>query len=296
MRQVVFVINPAGIRHLGLLMRHCQDAAYDNAWEPQFVVTEAGDTSSALVDHISADGAGPGDKLVFAVGGDGTVRACAHLLAGTGVALAMVPRGTANLFARALGIPGELMGALSTGFGDNQRLVDLAFADGVPFVAMAGIGIDAAVVESTPRLFKENLGWLGYAAAAIPHLVGPAHELTLGLDGAEPLICHARSVVVGNVGILPGGFTLLPEARLDDGLLDVAVLQPKGLLGWAGVARTVVGGRSAGSRVVHYRASRVEVSARSELSRQLDGDVIARGSSLSVHVNPKALLVRVPRG
>jgi len=228
------------------------------------------------------------------VGGDGTVRACAHHLAGTGAPLAVVARGTANLFAKSLGIPSRLAEALGTGFGGSERLVDMAEADGSPFVAMAGMGIDAEVVHSTPHLMKEHFGWAGYALAALPHLAGAANEVTVHLDGAEPFVRQARSVVVGNVGILPGGVTLLPGASLDDGLLDVGVLVPAGLLGWAGVARRVVAGRSSGGPVEHYKARHVEVRSKSPLWRQVDGDVIGRGFGLCISVHHKALLVRVP--
>jgi undecaprenyl-diphosphatase len=296
MRQVVFATNPVGVRHLGLLHRRCREAAGAHGWEPRFIVTEAAEASSQFHDDLSGYAAGAGDKLVFAVGGDGTVRACAHDLAGTGVALAIVPRGTANLFAKALGIPVELGQALQAGFGGGERLVDLAMADGSPFVAMAGIGIDAAVVHGTPRLLKEQLGWLGYAVSALPHLAGPHFGVEIRLDGAEPLVRQARAVVVGNVGTLPGGFTLLPGARVDDGLLDVGVLAPTGLAGWAVVARRAVVGKpsSKGGQFEHFRASEVEVSASSELWRQIDGDLMGRGRALSVRVRHQALLVRVP--
>ena len=164
----------------------------------------------------------------MAAGGDGTVRACAHALAGTGVPLAIVPRGTANLAARALGLPSRLDAALAAGFGGRDRRIDLAGADGMLFAAMAGIGLDAAVVGGTPDVLKRHLGWLAYAAGGVTRLAGRRRMFTLRLDGGPPLARLARSVVVGNVGLLPGGFALLPDARLDDGLLDVADPRPRG--------------------------------------------------------------------
>lgn len=257
--------------------------------------TEPGDTGSELDSHLQAYAGRPGDKLVFAVGGDGTIRTCAHALAGGSVALAIVPRGTANLFARALGVPSDLVAALSTGFSGQDVNVDLPEADGQTFVAMAGLGIDAAVVEGTPRLLKDHLGWLAYAVTAVPYLVGPAHEITVRIDGGEPLVRHAHCVVVGNVGVLPGGFTLLGGARIDDGLLDVGILSPRGVFGWLAVARRTVGGRhGAGRELEQYQGARIEVSSKAELWRELDGDVIGRGRSLSVSVRPKALRMRVP--
>ena len=296
MRQALFVVNPAATGHFGLLRRYCQDAAAHHGWEPRFVAAQAGRHAAELRNQLSGYLASAGDKLVFAVGGDGTVRACAQHLAGTGVALAIVPRGAANLFALALGIPSALEPALLAGFRGGERFVDLAYADGEPFVAMAGIGIDGAVVRSTPHWLKQHLGWLGYAVAALPHLVDAAHVLTVSLDGAEPLAYHAQAVVIGNVGLLPGGFSLLPGALVDDGVLDVGVLEPKNLLGWASIARLAIGaGHSGRDPVEHQRARVIEVRCASELPRQVDGDFLGSSKSLTVRVGRNRLLVRAPQ-
>lgn len=264
-------------------------------------MTEAGELSGHLHNYLSAYLPKPGDegavKLVFAVGGDGTVRACAHELAGTGVPLAILPRGTANLFAHALGVPTSLGAALAMGFGSSQRAVDLAFTDGQPFVAMAGIGVDAAVVAATPRWSKHLFGWAGYALAALRHLGGPLSHFSLRLDGGEPVPLAARGIVIGNVGALPGGFTLMPGASITDGVLDVGILSPRSLIGWADIARRVVAGREGmpGLRnFAHLRASHVEVTAAQPLPRQFDGDPMLPGCSLEARVAHGALLVRAP--
>jgi undecaprenyl-diphosphatase len=310
-RRVVFVTNPIGVRHLGLLQRRCQEAAHAHGWDPWFVTSEPGHGGPRLPDEFVSYAGSAAEKLVFAVGGDGTVGACAQHLAHTGTPLAIVPRGTANLFAAALGVPRDLGRALGAGFGRYEKPVDLAVANGTMFVAMAGIGVDAAVVEGTPQLLKRHLGWLGYAVAALPHLAAGPYEMIIKLDGAEPFVRRARAVVVGNVGILPGGFTILPGACLDDGLLDVGVLSAGGVLGWAAVAhRAIVGtslpgvARTGGAymdgpsprpeQVEHYRAEHVEVTAARALWREADGEVLSQGRALSVGVQRLALRVRLP--
>ncbi len=295
MREAAFVINPVHTRHVELLKARCRQAAARNGWGAVFMGTEAGETGPQLSRHLEAYAGRPGDKLVFAVGGDGTVRACAHALAGRGIALAIVPRGTANLFARALGVPSDLGRALSTGFGGGDVYVDLPTADGQSFVAMAGLGIDAAVVKGTPKVLKDYLGWLAYAMAALPRLAGPTHEITVRIDDGEPLVREAHCVVVANVGVLPGGFMLMRGARVDDGLLDVGVLSPRGVVGWLLGARRAVGGRQRpGPDLEHFQGAHIELSSSTELWRQLDGDVIGPGRSLSVRLRAKALRVRVP--
>lgn len=289
MPSVAFVVNRTRVRNLARLHLVCREAATAAGWEPLFLETTLDSRGVGLARGAVEAGSG----LVFAVGGDGTVRACAEALAGTEVPLAIVPRGTANLAARALGVPARLEAALAIGFGGRDRRIDLAAADGITFAAMAGIGLDAAVVEATPRLLKERLGWAGYAISGVARLAGRPHEFRVRLDGSEWLARDARCVVVGNAGLLPGGFVLLPAARLDDGLLDVGILAARDPLGWARVAHRVLIRSNQDHPVLErHRARQVEITADVALPREVDGEVITPGQSLTVTLRPGALLVR----
>jgi diacylglycerol kinase family enzyme len=236
-----------------------------------------------------------GAALVIAAGGDGTVRACAEVVAGTGVPLAIVPAGSANLTATALGVPVRFDAALRVAFTGRDRHIDLAAADGMTFAAMAGIGLDAAVVSATPRAAKRLAGWPAYAAAAAGQLRGRPATFSIRLDDGDPLIRKARLVTVGNSGALPGGFPIMPDALLDDGLLDVLILAPASPIGWASIGyRVLIRSRRDDSQLERHRARTVEIRADAELPRQVDGEMIRPGRSLTVTVRPGALVVRVP--
>jgi diacylglycerol kinase family enzyme len=322
MPSVAFVINRTRLRDPGWFLRRCRAAARAAGWEPLFAETSAADggfgpACSALAAGVS---------LVFAAGGDGTVRACAQALTGTGIPLAIIPLGTANLTARALGIPAQVSRALDAGFRGRDREIDVAFAGvgdsdpgsaclggaglvraglggaglggpgGIGFIAMAGIGLDAAVVGAAREPHKRRLGWVAYAVSGLSRLSVPPGDFTIRLDGGEPLRRRARCVVVGNAGLLPGGFVLLPGARLDDGRLDVGILAPSGLLGWPRAAAHVLTRSQRQDRTLErFQARRVEISAAACLPRQIDGEVIAPGRTLTVAVCPGALTVRQPR-
>lgn len=280
MPTVAFVFNRTLVRDPGRLIRHCTAAARARGWEPAFVPTA-----------VAATAAGAG--LVFAAGGDGTVRACAQALAGTDVPLAILPLGTANLTARALGIPHRVSHAVKSGFDGEDHRIDLARAGQVVFTAMAGIGLDAAVVAATRLRRKRRLGWVAYATSGTARLSLPPATFTVSIDGGEPLTRTARCVVVGNAGLLPGGFLLLPAARLDDGLLDVGILSPQGALGWALVAGQVLSRDQHQRRhLERYQARRVEISSETDLPREADGELLVPGRSLTVEVRPGALVVR----
>ena len=132
MRKVAFVINPVGVRHLRALEKRCEEAAASKGWQPELMGTEAGESQGQLVDHLHRYAAAAGDRLVFAIGGDGTVRTCVDALAYSGTALAIIPRGTANLFARALGVPADLDAALRVGFGAKNAGSTWPPCDGEP--------------------------------------------------------------------------------------------------------------------------------------------------------------------
>ena len=273
--------------------RSAVEVAARNGWTAEFHVTEKAEAGVAAARGSALDGA----DLVVAVGGDGTVRGCAEGVASTGVPLGIVPHGTANLLARTLGIPGHPRAALDLALDHRRptddRLIDLAIADREPFTAMAGMGLDAAVVAGTK--LKHQFGWFAYAMSGAAHLASPPTRFTIKLDDQPPIERTARSVVVGNSGLLPGGFSLLPDARLDDGMLDVGVLAPHGPLGWTRVATRVLTHSHHQDRMLErFQARRVEITSSVTLPREVDGEVISPGDSLTVMVQPSTLTVRVP--
>jgi diacylglycerol kinase family enzyme len=290
---VAFVVNGSLVRGpASRLLGLCREAAARHGWQSDFLVTDKAEAGVTAASGAALDGI----DLVVAVGGDGTVRGCAEGLAGTGVPLGILPHGTANLLARTLRLPGSPRSALSVALGTAgvSRVIDLAVADGVPFTAMAGMGLDAAVVSGT-RL-KHQLGWLAYAVSGAAHLATPAATFSIRLDGGAPVERPARSVVVGNSGLLPGGFSLLPDARPDDGLLDVATLAPHGPFGWPRLATRVLTHSDRQDRMLErFQARRVEITASAALPREVDGELVSSDRSMTVNVMPGALTVRMAR-
>jgi diacylglycerol kinase family enzyme len=160
--------------------------------------------------------------------------------------------------------------------------------------AMAGIGLDAAVVGATSGRLKRVAGWTAYAVAATAQVLRPRAMFAIRLDGGEQLIRQAHSVTVGNSGTLPGGFPIMPAARLGDGLLHVVILAPASPLGWVNAGyRVLTGSRRDDARLERYQARTIEISAEAELRRQAEGEMIAPGRSLTVSVRPGALKVLV---
>jgi diacylglycerol kinase family enzyme len=286
------VVNAARVPDVRRLRSLCGHAAAAGGWRPPLVLaTTRGDAGSAQTRRALEVGA----DLIIAAGGDGTVRACAEVLAGSAVPLAIIPAGSANLTATALGLPAHAEAAVRVAFEGRELSIDIGVADGNVFAAMAGIGLDAAVVGATSGAAKRVAGWPAYAAAAVGQVLRSRTRFAIRLNGGDALIRRAHSVTVGNSGALPGGFRILPAARLDDGLLDVVILAPGDPLGWASVGlRVLLRSSRDDARLERYRAHAVEIKAEAELPRQVDGEMIAPSRSLTVTVRPGALRVRVP--
>lgn len=263
-----------------------------------------------------------GASVVMAAGGDGTVRSVAEALRGTGVPLALLPAGTGNLYARNLELPlGDLTPMVAAAFGDSERVVDLGMVridrtDGTvaehAFCVMAGVGLDAKMIKNTSTTLKKAVGWLAYVdgiARSVPEL--RPLRVRYSVDDGEERHLTAHTIIVGNCGALPGGFLLMPEAKPDDGILDIAVLRPRGPFGWAKVWRkvawengvlrkTVIGRRiidlSRDVRdVTNFRARDIQMELEGPDMVQLDGDEFGEAARVHAWVDPGCLVLKVPR-
>jgi diacylglycerol kinase family enzyme/membrane-associated phospholipid phosphatase len=233
--------------------------------------------------------------LIIVCGGDGTVRVCAGALAGTDMPMALLPAGTGNLLARNLGIPLDEVGALRVALSGADRRIDVASIENHKFVVMAGLGFDAAIMRDASEGLKRAVGWPAYVLSGARHLRGRGIRVRVTLDDGEPFSRRVRTAVVGNVGKLLAGIPLLPDAEPDDGVLDLVLLAPAGIVGWARVAGRVLSRRGGvDRRVERFRAKHVLLETSQPQPRQLDGDLIEDGRTMDIRIEPAALSVRVP--
>jgi diacylglycerol kinase family enzyme len=216
-------------------------------------------------------------------------------VAGTGVPLAVIPLGTGNLLARNVGLPMDLEEALEVALAGRPQPVDAGRVNGKLFLVMAGLGLDARMLDDTSEPLKKRLGWVAYALTAIRHLGDRPVKVTVRADGGRPRRLWASAVIIGNVGWLQGGVPLLPDARPDDGVLDAVVLIAGGLAGWLAVAADVLLRRAARGGTHRVRFSELQVTLDPEQPWELDGEVMGSTRRLTVVAQPGALLLLVPR-
>jgi diacylglycerol kinase family enzyme len=244
-----------------------------------------------------------GADVVLACGGDGTVRSVAQALAGTGVAMGLVPMGTGNLLAKSVGVPSDPAAATRVALTGDDRTIDVGRIrvdedeEERVFLVMAGTGLDAVVMENTGEALKARVGRLAYFISGFRAMFGPQTRVTVAFDGAPAVRRRSRTVVVGNIGTLIGGLVLMPEATFDDGVLDIVNIAPKGLGGWVAVVMRVISRRRRGhQRIEHWQATSVVITTEAPQAAQIDGDPIGEVSVLSLRVDPGVLVVRIPAG
>ncbi len=277
---------------LDLLRRIIGEGLGKVGWpEPTWYETTPEDPGRGQAEQAIKDGA----ELVFACGGDGTVMAVVTALAGTDVAMAVLPAGTGNLLAANLGLGDDPATGVEVALEGGRRRIDVGVTEGQCFAVMAGMGFDAQMLAGTSETAKKRIGWLAYVGGAVKHLRDRPMRARIVLDGGPPMPRRPRTVIVGNVGRLQGGVRLLSEADPADGKLDVAVLSPRSLNHWARLAWAVVRRQDRVPLMETFTAERVEIHSRGTQPRQLDGDLIDPGRSLKIHVKPRALLLCVPR-
>ena len=296
-------------------------------WAPTRWYETAEDDSGAAATRQALD---EGASVVLSSGGDGTVRAVAEQLRHTGIPLAIVPQGTGNVLARNLGMPlGDIDVAVRAAFEGEDRTIDLGVIKIVRpsedpdspdaarettsehvFLALAGMGLDARLITATSSKLKKRVGWLAYVDAGVRSIVRQAPlQIHYSVDGSAPRPMKVYSVMIGNCGLLPGGVLLIPDAKVDDGVLDVIAMRPLGPFSWLSIWRKigwengVLRRSKAGRRIIdlvndtrsvtYLQAGRFAVSVPSPEPIQLDGDEFGLALAASGTVDPGALVVRV---
>jgi YegS/Rv2252/BmrU family lipid kinase len=291
LRRAAVVVNPTKLdAGDGFKEAVCQSMREHGWSQPIWLETTAGDPGRGRAREAVAAGV----ELVLACGGDGTVTSCADGVAGTGVALAIVPMGTGNLLARNLRLPADVGAALEVALTGQDQPIDAWTANGTPFLVMAGLGLDARMISDTSEPLKKRLGWAAYAVSVIRHLRDRPVEVTLTADGGLPVRLRSSAVIVGNVGCLRGGVPLLPDARPDDGMLDAVVLNARGWAGWIALTAQILRKRDVANRATRMVFRELVVECGTEQPWEIDGELMGTTSRMVIAPRPDRVLLRLP--
>lgn len=291
-RLVHVVINPVAGQEqpvLSVLNRVFQKYAVD--WDV-FVTKNAGDAQRYA--RASAEG---GVDVVIACGGDGTITEAAVGLRGTGIPLAILPCGTANVMSLSLSIPPDLERAVEfVVSGENVlRSIDMGLYNDTAFLLRATIGVGARIINNTPRETKNRWGNLAYVFSALNELnnLEPA-QYRINLDGMHVEVDGITAFVGNSMNIGLPGISLVPGADMSDGLLDFVLIRSTDLPSLLALATNAVfNPESEPEPILHWQAKKIIVNAEPPQPTEIDGEAFPP-TPITAQVLPRAARIVCP--
>jgi YegS/Rv2252/BmrU family lipid kinase len=288
-RRFALLVNPASAGGKALKALPAVHEALDRLNAPHRTVTTRS-TEHAAEEAARAAARG---ETVAALSGDGLLRPLAGALKGTNAALAVIPCGRGNDLARVLGIPTDPTAAAELAVQGPEKLLDVANVDGTPFVGIASLGFDSDAnrIANEAKLVKGNAVYLYAALRALAAWQPAAFSVTV--DGERHDVT-GYSVAVGNSKAYGGGMFVLPEAELDDGMLDVLISKDTSKLSFLrGVLQTFKAAHVDSPNAQFLRGAVIEVSSDRPFVIYGDGDPIGT-TPATMRVEHRCLRVIVP--
>lgn len=292
--RILLITNPASRRGAELEAASCKALRAAGATCDVVRTERAGDAA------VIAGARGRDYDMVFTLGGDGTAMEVAGALAGSNIPIGVLAGGTGNLLGRALGIPRRVKRAVPALLNGDVRRIDLGVVLGHRFAVAAGVGIDAAMVEETPRWMKRRLGVLAYTliatkAALRSVLLRRFFLARIEVDG-EVIERQASAVLFANFGaILENRIAFGPDIAVDDGMLDCCIFSPRHLgdalrIMWRVTRQDFRPDPS----ILYRKATRFRITTVPVLTLQADGELLGP-TPAEITVEPLAARLLVPR-
>jgi diacylglycerol kinase (ATP) len=223
---MLVIINPTArlverAVRIGDIVQHLLEAGAN----PRVALTrEKGDAH-----RLAKEAAAGGYKRIVVAGGDGTVNEVIQAIAGTPLELAVIPVGTGNILARHLRLrPGELPEACRLAVAGEAQMIDLGVINDRYFVGMAGVGLDAEIVDHISIPWKEMVGWLAFAGQTVQAILTEEPKLLRLTFEQDSFAGLMWGVLISNLPEYAHRMALSRNARADDGLLEFVVLHDKG--------------------------------------------------------------------
>jgi YegS/Rv2252/BmrU family lipid kinase len=291
LKRVAFIFNPvSGTQEKVARRKRLEELAQDAGLTCELGETDIELGARPLAEKALADGM----ERVLISGGDGSVAEAAGVLAGTDVAIGVIPGGTGNLLALNLGLPTDPAAAFRAATTGSMRAIDVGRANGHVFLIVAGMGADARMVRDADRSLKKRWGVLAYFIAAIKNLGRPLSRFRVTVDGVT-VSRRAQTIMVGNLGKITAGLELIPGADPADGVLEVTVIRARAFQDIALVLfRTLLGQHQSDNLTEIRRGRHIVIEADQPQPIEVDGNHIGSTRRLEVTVEPGALKILTP--
>ncbi len=297
------IYNPMAGRFPSLpLVERAAKTLESNGWEIDITRTEGGDQITKLAKRAATSGL----DAIFVAGGDGSIHQAVAGLLGSETALAVLPAGTANVWAQELGLPtlswtnwGALETSVKKILNGTVRTMDVGVCQGIPFLLWAGVGFDAFIVHhleprsrwqkqiATPH-YAANVAWYARTWSGM--------DLNIWADGEKVSGIYVVALVT-NIHLYAGGLAeISPKARIDDGIMDLWLFAGDTLLETLQHMFDLASGKHLSSEKTNYiPCKKVIIKSKTDLYLQLDGEPIAPSKKITIDIRSQALRVLVPR-
>lgn len=288
--RVRLIVNPQGGRRTGATAgRMAADILRGGGWQVEVAPTEAPGHAAELARTAASEGC----DLVVGVGGDGTLSEMLNGLVGTGIACGIIPCGTGNDFARFVGISCDVNQATRQILNGSPTPVDLGHlvSHSRYFINTVGVGFDARVTERINRRRRISRGLVAYVPAIVAELLRHSPLPALVEVDGQRFEDEWLLVAVANGNAYGGGLKIAPQARCDDGLLDVVLVQHTGRLDVLRSLRLVMRGEhERHPKVRMLRTHHVTIQTETPTPALVDGDVLAE-TPLEIEIAPAGALL-----
>lgn len=306
MSKLAVIYNPQKIT-LARIKRLFKDAKP----MPDFLATDKSTQGEKVAQAALSGGA----KKILVAGGDGTLRKVVQAVSGSKVSVGIIPIGTGNVLARNLKLPLTIESAIARAMAGRDYEIDLGLAKVVRpdgsleeflFTGIAGVGMDAKLMQNTQPELKRRVGWIAYIEGGIRSLPLKFEKFDVTINNQTRTL-KSYSLLVGNVGWLPGAISMMPDARLDDGILDMAAIGPRRIWNWIDffsritwqnkVVRPIALGRKWMEATANVKTlenlsgERIRIRPHNPTAMQLDGDPVGEVIEVEFSIKSKALRV-----
>jgi YegS/Rv2252/BmrU family lipid kinase len=288
MKPYLFIINPkSGTKKKHKLIDAIPAAFSDDLFDIEWT-THAGHGAD-----IALDAAQSGRRCVVAIGGDGTINEVASGLIFSDTALAMIPTGSGNGFARHFNVPMNPLSALASIQAGKVLEIDTLTLNGRFFINVAGMGFDARIAHAFAKMGKRGL--LSYVKAVLANIRSYTPETYQLITPEETLRARAFLISFANASQYGNEAQIAPGAVVDDGRIEVCIMKPFPLLAATGILIRIFTGKIRGSRYYHsFSASSLEVVQDHEIEVHLDGEPCLVPPHFKIRNHRRSLKIIVP--
>lgn len=290
-QNIYFIINPKSGRKHNIPVKKVIEATIDtNAFNIHFIETATLEELSKAIEKIKTNT----ENIVIAVGGDGTINRVVNEIVNAELRFGIIPTGSGNGLARELNIPLKIKSAVETINQNNFIPIDLIQINDQYSINVSGIGFDAIIANKFND--NKNRGFINYVKITANEIKSIKSETYHLIIDGEPLTTKAYLISFANSRQWGNNAYIAPEAKIDDGLIDIVIMHPAPLIASSLIAAKLFAKKINHSNFIDtIKAREVIVNKAGSIQVHIDGEPHIFENSLNIKIHPKKINILVPQ-